>query len=424
MPARSMNRSTRSRNRSSKNRSAQARLAGRSGAIASRSPWTSVIRPMSAHPVGREAAQIRVVPAAVAGQVGVAGQAEAGIGQVGRSRHRRPELVAPTRETGEPAEDVAAPVPPREAPGRPDGQDDRPPCREQLLGDLDAGLPGSDDEHRAGRERHGVPVVVRVDLGDPCRQGRADRRDPRVVEAPDRDDDLASIDRSIARLEPQAVDSRDEPADRGLERQRRLDPGGVIGHPRGDLVARHVAVRLRPVVRRVGERDGPVRTDEPERVPAVEPPAAESAAPVDHEVLATRRPQSMAHRQAGLARPDDDRIHLPHDVPLLPAHCVRPPTWRPAPVNQTTPLDRRASPASQAQSRRRPRRGALPDRPASASGATVSTGLAPLAVPSPSRRTQTGAPASDTSRGGTVRTPAVAASLCRRATPSPDRIRA
>ena len=61
--------------------------------------------------------------------------------------------VAVDGQPGEPAKDIVTAVAAREASRATDRQDDLPTCLVQILGKLDARLPGPDHQHRSGRKR-------------------------------------------------------------------------------------------------------------------------------------------------------------------------------------------------------------------------------------------------------------------------------
>src|SRR5438067_13747438 len=94
-------------------------------------------------------------------------------------------------------------------------------------------------------------------------------------------------------------------ANRCLERTRiRLEV-------RDDRIARHEPVRIFAGIRAAGKKDGPVRGDEAERVPASAPGLADSAA-LQHEVINTGSRQLVAHRETGLPRTDHDDVWFAH----------------------------------------------------------------------------------------------------------------
>ncbi len=78
-----------------------------------------------------------------------------------------------------------------------------------------------------------------------------------------------------------------------------------------DLVARHIAVRIVPVVRVARELDGPVRGHQAEAVPAI-PPCLADPAPPEHDMLDARVRELMADGQACLSASDDGRLDVLH----------------------------------------------------------------------------------------------------------------
>ena len=92
--ARSANESKIALKRASKNPSAKRRFSPRSGANVARSPSAPANRPDEADPGQRHLPQVGVVPAAVPGQVRVAGELEPRIGELVDRRERGIELRA------------------------------------------------------------------------------------------------------------------------------------------------------------------------------------------------------------------------------------------------------------------------------------------------------------------------------------------
>jgi hypothetical protein len=146
----------------------------------------------------------------------------------------------------------------------------------QLLGELDAGLPRPDDQHPAWRQRLGVAVVVSMHLVDPRPEcGR--RWDLRRVECAGRDHDLLRPQVAASRVETESAGLAVflcEAPDLGAENDRRVHDGRVPRGPSRDVVACHERVRVRSLVRVVGQGGHEVRGDESERVPTILPATA------------------------------------------------------------------------------------------------------------------------------------------------------
>ena len=271
--------------------------------------------PEQRRPVPTDPAEVRLVAAAVARQVRVAGQPASRVGQLSTVGSADPDLLAPLGQLPQPEEDVAAAVATRDPAGGADPQVDLAPGRPELLDELDARLPRPDDEHRP-RRQVGVAPVPRANGGSgrarsgrrrsTARAGRGSRRwrrRPRARRA------ALRSSRARSRRPPPAGAARRPPRARPGRRSSRR-----TGHPPGDLVAGHVAVGVVAVVRRVGERGRPVRADQPEPVPAVLPAATEGGPPLEHDVIAAGPPQVPAHRQPGLAGADDDGVDPPRKL--------------------------------------------------------------------------------------------------------------
>ena len=199
-----MKRSISGWNRSPKNRSIRSSVASRPGASDQPLPVDAAIRPSERDPRLGHRPQVRVVAALVARERRVAVEPRPRARQLLERRQRHADVRPAERERAEPAEDVAAAIPPRDPAGRPDRQVHLAARVLELLGDLDAGLAGADDEDRARRQIRLAPVGVRVERRDPRRQRRSDLRDARDVERAARDDDVLRRQRPVVRVEREA----------------------------------------------------------------------------------------------------------------------------------------------------------------------------------------------------------------------------
>ena len=192
------------------------------------------------------------MPTVVAGQMRVACEAGARIGQLLDRRDVDAEVVAMQQDLPKPVEEVLPAIPARDAPAVAHRQDDLPPGVEELLGELDTRLAGADDEHAAGRQVLRTAIVVRVDLDDPRRHRGTGRRDPRMVEGTRGQDDVAGDERARRRAEPELGGAR---LLQGAELLH-ADPGPhlcthdrrVRGRPRDDLLAAEEAAGVGAVV--------------------------------------------------------------------------------------------------------------------------------------------------------------------------------
>ena len=179
----------------------------------------------------REASDERGAPRGegVEVEVGPVGRSdELGRGDVPRA-HEVVDLVVALvepAELAEPPHDVAVPVGPRHADVLTHGDRHLAPGAQQLVGELEAGGRGADDEHAAGPQLVGTLVVERGDLVERVRQRRRHRRHPRVVEGAAGDDDRVRLPAPGVGLDQIAV--------AGQARHRR--DGGVRAHGRVDVV--------------------------------------------------------------------------------------------------------------------------------------------------------------------------------------------
>ena len=121
-------------------------------------PFTAPSRPTSAAPRAVSVVEVEVRPVGRADELGG--------GDVPRA-HQVVDLVVALVEPADPVEpphDVAAPVGPRHADVLAHGDGHLAPGAQQLVGDLDAGGRGADDQHPAGPQLVGTLVVERGDL--------------------------------------------------------------------------------------------------------------------------------------------------------------------------------------------------------------------------------------------------------------------
>ena len=106
---------------------------------------------------------------------------------------------------GQPPEQVPAQQALRQAGrGRPDREGDLAGAR-QLLGDLQARVPGPDHDDRPGGQLVRVAVVGGVDADDVRREVPGDRRDVRHLERAGGDDDLAGAQLTAGRVRDEVL---------------------------------------------------------------------------------------------------------------------------------------------------------------------------------------------------------------------------
>ena len=263
-----------------------------------------------------EAAEVEVL----GGPLGVVAAHELQRGLPARG-HRVGHLVdGPGQAAGvlEPPEDVEAAVPPGHPGVAPDREGDVATGPVQLVGDLHAGRRRAHDEHAARPEPAGVAVVVRghqvdpggVEAGEACRHVRRPVR-------PGRDDDVARVpgaaagDDAVAAGRAAAGGGGDfvhgGPVDHG-----RAERGGVRLEVADEGADAEVAVRVGPAVAPAGEPGHPARREQVQGVPALGAPAVADPAAVEHDVLASGVREQLAHREAGVAGPDDDGVDGGH----------------------------------------------------------------------------------------------------------------
>ena len=77
-------------------------------------------------------------------------------------------------------------------------------------------------------------------------------------------------------------------------------------------MAGHEPVGIGPGVAMARQPRHPVRREQPERIPALAPPALGDPPALEHDVRDAARREAVAHRQAGLAGADDQDIRPGH----------------------------------------------------------------------------------------------------------------
>ncbi len=212
----------------------------------------------------------------------------------------------------EPPENVTAAVPPRQPHVASDGQRDGPPRRLDLVGDLDAGRGGADDEHAALGQARRTAVLAGHDLQDVARDLARERRHERHIA-------VAGGHHHVGRP-PGALIGRDleggveapHPQHRRLALHRRVERAGVLLEIGGDLRHGHVAVRVGSGVAEARQTTLPVRSQQTQRVPSFTAPALGHPASFEDHVVDATRGETAARRETGLPAADDDGVGTFH----------------------------------------------------------------------------------------------------------------
>ncbi len=217
------------------------------------------------HPVRAERPQVQVVPASSARREDVGRQP---CGRRGQGLDRL--IEEPGLE--HPPHDVVPAEPPWD-PRRTAAREEHLSAREpQVLGDLAARLPASDDQDATRGQRLGVPVVLGVELEQAARERCRARGSVRSLVRTGAHHDGVCCDLAARgpEDEPVAV-PRLERRDLDPLAHRCLEAGGVPLEVGDDLVAGQVAIGIAPVVREAREHRGPVGRDQAEAVPTAAP---------------------------------------------------------------------------------------------------------------------------------------------------------
>ena len=204
----------------------------------------------------------------------------------GRARQRL-ETGVQEAARGRPPDEIVAAHPARR-PGRLSaGHDDLASGIVQLLGELAAGLPAADNQHRPWRELTLVPVVRDVQLEQARWQRRCGRRAVRAPVGACGDDDRVRVHVARRGSQGQATSGTRR---QGVDGDAFPDGGAeIVGaalQVLNDLVARHEAIRVGPVVATPRQLRRPVGRHEAKLVPAV-PPGLTDAIPFQDDVLHT-----------------------------------------------------------------------------------------------------------------------------------------
>ena len=210
----------------------------------------------------------------------------------------------------QPPHEIAVADAPR-APGSASAREhDAAPRLAQFLRDLAAGLTAADHQHISFGKRRGVRVARHVEHGDVCGERGQSLRSVRTLERATRRGEHAGADRPVRGVDLEPVVDRAYAGHLDAGAHGQPLPERVPFEERGDLVARHVAVRLVAVVRAAGQIDRPVRRDQPERVPTRTPGRADPV-PLQHDVFDPAPRERRGEREAGMTRADDNDI-VPH----------------------------------------------------------------------------------------------------------------
>ena len=223
-------------------------------------------------------------------------------------RRPRPRQVP---ERVEPGPDVAAPVAADDPLVAADSEHDAAPSAGELVGDLVTARPRADDEHAAGRQPLRRAVTRRVQLLDPLRRRRGERRHRRRRSVARGEHDVARAPSAAGRADVEAARRALDPGHARPFVHRRLERAGVAVEGRGELGARHVRVRLR---RRVVKRQPvrPVGRQERERIPALAAPPLSDDAALEQDVVVAGLREQAAESKPRLPRADDEGLDGGH----------------------------------------------------------------------------------------------------------------
>ena len=198
--------------------------------------------------------------------------------------------------------------PARQPGGAPAGEEHLATGFVELLGDLRARLAAPHHQHPALRQVAGRAVVGHVELDEPGRERGRFRGPVGTLVGTACDHHDAGGQLALTGRQHEAA------AGRCLERghihalaHRRAGALGVVLQIGHDLVTRHEAVRIRPVVGMARQPAAPVGRDEAEALPAPAPGLAHTAA-LEHDMGHVPGRELEAHGEPGLAGADYDHV--------------------------------------------------------------------------------------------------------------------
>jgi hypothetical protein len=165
----------------------------------------------------------------------------------------------------------------------------------QVLGDLAAGLAGTDHQNRAVRKPARTAVCGGVGLLDPLGQPPGQRRNRRRVIRAGGHHDLVGGEVPGARAELEhPAGAPTHPRDAHPLRQRRPEVRRIVLEVADYLVADHEAVRISALIGVAGELALPVRRNQAERVPTPYLPLVSDLVRLDDDVLHAALSQAVA----------------------------------------------------------------------------------------------------------------------------------
>ena len=179
--------------------------------------------------------------------------------------------------------------------------------RGELLGDLEAGVPAPDDEHRSLGDVARPPIAGAMCLPDLRIEVLGELGDVRRLEWPRSDHDLVGTDRPPVDVEDEAPILARKPAHVAVELDRELERLRVALEVDDHIVPRRVAVRVAGE-RQAGQRAVTPRRKERQRLPALSPRRCHGITPLENDEPAPLAGQVVAHREPRLACSDDDDL--------------------------------------------------------------------------------------------------------------------
>ncbi len=206
----------------------------------------------------------------------------------------------------QPIDDIFAAITPRGARGAAHAQMDAP-AQVQVLGDLAAGLAGTDHHDISGRQQLGIFVVGGMDLVDLRRNPLGHARNGGILVAAGGHDHLVGGENTqIARdfeglgIVPLQPRDRHPFVDGWSERLRvRFDVCN-------DLILHHKSVRIGPGVRMARELALPIRRDQTKGVPSLRAPGFCESVLFEDDVVDSPLLQEVAGRESRLSAADHD----------------------------------------------------------------------------------------------------------------------
>ena len=231
----------------------------------------------------------------------------------GRIQHVRGPVEE--AELREPCDTIPSPVPARNTPRATDTQQYPSARALQLVGHLSSRLTAAHHQDGPGGEIVGIAVTLRIELLDARREVSGEPGTAGSLHRTGGHDDHRRIQWTDLRLHAQPAVSTTAKTNclgpRAHRTPKAVCPSLEVRH---EVVPEHEPVRVRTLVLRPRQTDGPVRRDQGEAVPTALRPTVSQHPSVQNDVVYTVAGQVMAGGKTGLAGTNDNDFRSAHGV--------------------------------------------------------------------------------------------------------------